>query len=60
MPDTAWKKHAIDTLEQTGHLRGAARLAVIQVLAQQDCLTTREDVQLERLRGSCPTCRHAE
>jgi Fur family ferric uptake transcriptional regulator len=53
MSDTAWKTHATDTLQQAGHLRGAARLAVIDVLAQQDCcLTTREIADTLRAQGT--------
>lgn len=39
----AWAEYANDRLTQAGHARGAARLAVIDVFAHQDCcLTTRE------------------
>jgi Fur family transcriptional regulator, ferric uptake regulator len=53
VPDTAWRDHATDVLHQTGHLRGAARLAVIDVLAQQDCcLTTRDIADTLRAQGT--------
>jgi Fur family ferric uptake transcriptional regulator len=52
MAETAWTKHATDTLHQAGHLRGAARLAVIDVLAKQDCcLTTRDIADTLRAQG---------
>jgi Fur family transcriptional regulator, ferric uptake regulator len=52
MTGPAWAKHATDTLQETGHLRGAARLAVIDVLAEQDCcLTTRDIADILRAQG---------
>lgn len=47
-----WAEYATDRLIQTGHLRGAARADVIDLLSQQDCcLTTREIADALRARG---------
>jgi Fur family ferric uptake transcriptional regulator len=52
MTSEGWARYASDRLTETGHLRGAARADVIEVLAQQDCcLTTREIADTLRAQG---------
>jgi Fur family transcriptional regulator, ferric uptake regulator len=52
MSHEGWAHYATDRLIQTGHLRGAARADVIDLLSQQDCcLTTREIADALRARG---------
>lgn len=52
MASDAWAKHATDRLAEAGHLRGAARRDVIDVLSRQDCcLTTRDIADALRAQG---------
>jgi Fur family transcriptional regulator, ferric uptake regulator len=48
-----WGQHARDELQRTGHRAGAARLAVVDLLARQDCcLSAREIADELRTEGS--------
>jgi Fur family ferric uptake transcriptional regulator len=49
-----WRTHARDVLGRSGHRWGAARLAVVDVLARHDCcLTARELSDELRTQGKC-------
>jgi Fur family ferric uptake transcriptional regulator len=48
-----WGQHARDELQRAGHRAGAARLAVVDLLARQDCcLSAREIADELRTEGS--------
>jgi Fur family ferric uptake transcriptional regulator len=48
----SWAEHAVTTLRGAGHRWGSARLAVVDVLAAQDCcLSAREIVDALAARG---------
>ena len=49
--DTAWVEHALVALESAGYHRGGARLAVIELLARQDCAVTAIEID-DRLRAT--------
>lgn len=50
---TAWRDHALAELERAGYRSGAARLAVVDLLARQDCcLTAREISDLLHQEGT--------
>jgi Fur family transcriptional regulator, ferric uptake regulator len=48
--DSAWVEHAIAALGDAGYQRGGARLAVIELLARQDCAMTAIEID-DRLRA---------
>ena len=48
-----WAEHALATLQDAGYRRGGARMAVVEVLAGQDCAVTAFDIEDElRRRGA--------
>ena len=49
--DSAWVEHAIAALGDAGYQRGGARLAVIELLARQDCAMTAIEID-DRLRAA--------
>ena len=49
--DSAWVEHAIAALGDAGYQRGGARLAVIELLARQDCAMTAIEID-DRLRAT--------
>jgi Fur family transcriptional regulator, ferric uptake regulator len=49
--DGAWVKHATAALGDAGYQRGGARLAVIELLARQDCAMTAIEID-DRLRAA--------
>jgi Fur family ferric uptake transcriptional regulator len=49
--ESAWVEHAIAALEDAGYQRGGARLAVIELLARQDCAMTAIQID-NRLRAA--------
>lgn len=51
--DTAWREHTTRALEDAGYRAGAARQAVVDLLAEQDCCLTAKEIS-DRLsdRGS--------
>ena len=52
MPATQWRDHAVGVLSHSGHRWGAARLAVVDVLAGNDCCLSARDIADElRDRG---------
>ena len=48
--EAGWREHAIGTLRDGGHRSGGARTAVIDLLAQQDCCLTAQEI-FDRLRA---------
>jgi Fur family ferric uptake transcriptional regulator len=48
---SAWVEHALLALGEAGYHRGGARLAVIELLAREDCAMTALEID-ERLRGA--------
>jgi Fur family ferric uptake transcriptional regulator len=44
MTTTQWSEHASDVLGRSGHRWGAARLAVVDVLASHSCCLTARDI----------------
>ena len=49
--DSAWVEHALVALGDAGYHRGGARLAVIELLARQDCAMTAIEID-DRLRAA--------
>jgi Fur family transcriptional regulator, ferric uptake regulator len=49
--DSAWVEHALAALGDAGYQRGGARLAVIELLARQDCAVTAIEID-DRLRAT--------
>jgi Fur family ferric uptake transcriptional regulator len=49
--DSAWVEHALVALGDAGYHRGGARLAVIELLARQDCAMTAIEID-DQLRAS--------
>jgi Fur family ferric uptake transcriptional regulator len=49
--DSAWVEHALAALGDAGYHRGGARLAVIELLARQDCAMTAIQID-DRLRAT--------
>src|SRR6185503_19241209 len=45
-----WSEHAARSLEDAGHRWGSARLAVVEVLASQECCLTAREI-VDELRG---------
>ncbi|MGI8513015.1 MAG: Fur family transcriptional regulator [Solirubrobacteraceae bacterium] len=43
-PKSAWAQHTRTTLEAAGHRSGAARDAVIELLARQDCCLSAKEI----------------
>jgi Fur family ferric uptake transcriptional regulator len=53
MPTTPWRDHAVGVLSRSGHRWGTARLAVVDVLAGNDCCLSARDIADElRDRGT--------
>jgi Fur family ferric uptake transcriptional regulator len=50
-PAAAWQEHTLATLSAAGHRKGGARNAVVELLAQQDCALTAQQID-DRLRSS--------
>ena len=48
---STWSEHAFERLADAGYLRGGARRAIIDLLAQQECALPATAIE-ERLRGS--------
>ncbi len=44
MQETRWSEHACQVLGRSGHRWGAARLAVVEVLASHSCCLTARDI----------------
>jgi Fur family transcriptional regulator, ferric uptake regulator len=49
--DSAWVEHALVALGDAGYHRGGARLAVVELLARQDCAMTAIEID-DRLRAA--------
>ena len=49
--DRAWVEHALVALGDAGYHRGGARLAVVELLARQDCAMTAIEID-DRLRAA--------
>jgi Fur family transcriptional regulator, ferric uptake regulator len=49
--DSAWVEHALTALGDAGYQKGGARLAVIELLARQDCAVTAIEID-DRLRAT--------
>src|SRR5438874_7045904 len=49
-PTATWADHAHATLDAAGHNRGAARLAIIGLLAGESCAVSAQDME-DRLRA---------
>jgi Fur family ferric uptake transcriptional regulator len=49
-PHANWSEHANATLDAAGHNRGAARSAIIQLLANEPCAISAQDME-DRLRA---------
>jgi Fur family transcriptional regulator, ferric uptake regulator len=49
--DSAWVEHALVALGDAGYHRGGARLAVVELLARQDCAMTALEID-DRLRAA--------
>jgi Fur family transcriptional regulator, ferric uptake regulator len=49
--DSDWVEHALAALGDAGYQRGGARLAVIELLARQDCAVTAIEID-DRLRAT--------
>ena len=49
--DSAWVEHALVALGDAGYHRGGARLAVIELLARQDCSVTAIEID-DQLRAT--------
>jgi Fur family ferric uptake transcriptional regulator len=52
VPSTAhagWSEHAVGELRRAGHRWGGARVAVVELLAEQDCCLTAQEI-FDRLR----------
>jgi Fur family ferric uptake transcriptional regulator len=47
---TAWLDHAHDELRRAGYRAGGARVAVVELLAEQDCCLTAQEI-FDQLRG---------
>jgi Fur family ferric uptake transcriptional regulator len=47
---TAWLEHALDELRGAGHRSGGARTAVVELLAEQDCCLTAQEI-FDQLRA---------
>src|SRR6187455_759494 len=45
-----WEKRAIETLSSSGHRAGGARTAVVELLSEQDCCLTAQQIH-DRLRS---------
>ena len=41
---SAWREHALGTLDDAGYRRGEARGAVVELLAQQPCALTAQEI----------------
>lgn len=41
---TAWLEHALDALRRGGYRSGGARRAVVELLAEQDCCLTAQEI----------------
>jgi Fur family ferric uptake transcriptional regulator len=52
--DSAWVDHALTALGDAGYHKGGARLAVIELLARQDCAMTAIEID-EKLRAGGQT-----
>ena len=46
---TAWAEHTAEALRRAGHRPGGARLAVVELLAEQDCCLSAQEIH-DRLR----------
>jgi Fur family ferric uptake transcriptional regulator len=49
--DSGWVEHALVALEDAGYHRGGARLAVVELLAHQDCAMTAIEID-DQLRAT--------
>ena len=49
-PDSRWADHARDTLARAGHRAGGARGEVLDLLGEQDCCLSAQEIH-DRLRG---------
>lgn len=47
--DSTWREHTLATLSAAGYRRGGARNAVVELLDQQDCALTAQEID-DRLR----------
>jgi Fur family ferric uptake transcriptional regulator len=50
---SAWAEHALTRLQEAGHRRGGARIAVVEALAAHDCAVTALDLD-DELRARSP------
>lgn len=50
VPSEAWCEHTLRTLAQAGYRKGGARNAVVELLADQDCALTAQEID-DRLRA---------
>lgn len=48
---TAWRDHALQELDSAGYRRGEARGAVVELLSQQPCALTAQEIGDELRRG---------
>jgi Fur family ferric uptake transcriptional regulator len=48
-PERGWADHALTELRRAGHRSGGARNAIVELLAQQDCCLTAQEI-FDRLR----------
>jgi Fur family transcriptional regulator, ferric uptake regulator len=48
--ETEWSDHAVAELRRVGHRRGGARTAIVELLAEQDCCLTAQEI-FDRLRA---------
>jgi Fur family transcriptional regulator, ferric uptake regulator len=46
----AWREHALESLRGSGYRSGGARTAVVELLADQDCCLTAQEI-FDRLRA---------
>jgi Fur family ferric uptake transcriptional regulator len=52
-----WREHALSTLAGAGHRQGAARRAVIEVLAAHRCAVSAHDIERELVERGTPVAR---